>query len=459
MDYKTKSSNKNKLNSKKKEELSRIATKVRNGDSLRDHEHLAQVAANIVAPSEAEPVVFPGLGRRGVSRFRIVQNVTAGTQFGVRASPSLTNPLSITAPAAQAFQARKVAGKGSAEFLDSATALMYMGNQVCDGYTVMSRLAHGYASLPLVSSPAGAVTVRFDTESDLPFHVDLLAWDGAAWVTPVGWTKSPVGGPYPGVSLAVTWAASYTDYRFVVAPQDGNNFDETRCFWVMEGATISCAPAVEDCAMTSFAPEWTALLQASQQISIVAMDVLLTYKGSSLNDNGSVAGAYVEDESIEFSSTMYDTLALRPFDRYEGRLAPKGEEEGGVHIHYVPSDLNQLLLGGLDRDPPYMYAAVKGKTNGESVRIDVSIVVNYYSIDPSYNMQVAPPLSGLVSLFSHLRQTIPVVTSNDGHVKKLAKFVKKKGKTAMDLGRAGYQFSQDHGEDIARLATLMATLL
>jgi hypothetical protein len=452
-------SNKKTAHSRKREELSSIQAKLRSHDSISDYQTLSQTAANLIAPSEAEPIVFPGLGRRGVSKFRIVHNVDAGTQFGLRARPDIDQPLSVTSPVLQPFGDRRVLATSWVKIDDSANVNMDMGGQNCANYTVLARSVGGFQSLPLATAATLNITLKLASLANAPFSVALLAYDGATWVTPTLWADQEIGGAEGPKTITVTWLATYTDYRWVVSQVSGNAVAFSSFIGEFAGTLISCAPIVEDCSMIDLFPQWNALKAASEAMSIVSMDVLVTYQGSSLNDNGAIAGAYVEDETIEFGTNMYDTLALRPFDRYEGRLAPKGGEEGGAHIHYVPSDLAQLLLGnnGL-KELPNMYVAVKGKTGGESVRIDCTIIVNYYSIDPSYNMSISPPISGFVSLLSHLRHEIPMVTSNDGHEKKMKRLLKKGGKF-LDLSRAGFAKANDIAPEVIRLITLISTLV
>ncbi len=439
--------------------LNEIILRNRNA-ARRENDVLGRVAANLIAPGEAEMVVFPGLGRRGVARYRIVRTVSSATSFGVRCRPSTVDPLCLTADAVQPVGLRIVNGSG---LIEAKASRVDMKQHICDDYVVLARTTVAnpdYVALPLTTNVSSNLTIRLSSNSQVPAAIDLLAWDGAAWVTPALWTTQTVGENHPPASTTVTWAVTYTDYRFLVAPvaSGSNNYSGNLC-WQFEG-NCSCAPVLEDCSMTSIPPEWDAVKAVSEEISVVAMSMLITYKGSSLNNTGSIAGAYVEDEELDFDSSMYDTLAERPFDRYEGRLAPAGGEEGGIHIHYVPTDFSQLLLGDTEqKDLPNLYAGITGKTAGEAVRIQVDLTINFYTTDPSYVMQIAPPVDGMLALFSHMRHAVPIVTSNDSHVKKLAKFLKK-GKSMYDLSKDGFdKLTTSYPQEIALLAEMMKLLI
>lgn len=433
----------------------------RNSQSAKQNEVLSQVAANLVAPGLAEPVIFPGLGRRGAARYRVVRTVTTGTSFAVRARPVLIDPVCITSSTIQPFGSHAIPGKGVIKVDGTYVELK---SHECDSYLVLARKngASGVQTptLPLEVSANSTLNWQFQASNSVPAVLGLEAWTGAAWVTPALWANVTVGKTYGAVTALATWITSYKEYRFTLTSLHGDTDYSADLSYEVSGSSVSCAPVLEDCVMEAENPEWEAIKSVSSEINVVAMEMLVTYKGSSLNNTGSIAAAYVEDEDLEFDSNFYETLADRPYDRHEGRLAPAGGEEGGAHLHYVPTDFSLLITGDDDlKDFPSMYAAVTGKTSGEAVRVEVNMIVNFYTTDSSYNMVHTPPVDGLMSMFSYLRMAVPIVSSNDSHLKKLQK-VLRKGKKYYDLSKNGYNSLNDqYGKEIALLSQILKSLM
>ncbi len=140
---------------------------------------------------------------------------------------------------------------------------------------------------------------------------------------------------------------------------------------------------------------------------------------------------------------------------YRGRLASQGETQGGAHWHYIPNDPSQLMLnpdGVTDVTPPSGYVGVAGMDAANGiVRVQMNIVLNFYTTDPSYSMKIQPPFGHFSSLLYVLRSQVPLVSSNDSHVQKALRWAKNASKSAL-------KFGADNQEDLVKLASLLAKL-
>ena len=147
---------------------------------------------------------------------------------------------------------------------------------------------------------------------------------------------------------------------------------------------------------------------------------------------------------------------------YRGRLSSEGETEGGAHWHYVPDDPIQLILqdrrsfAAEMRQQPFGYIGVIGKHAGEVVRVECHFLVNFYSTDPSFAMTIQPAFRDFSSLLFALRTEVPLVSSNDAHLKKLAKLFHNGARKVADFGNSSLRFIGDNEQNIARALALLA---
>jgi len=215
---------------------------------------------------------------------------------------------------------------------------------------------------------------------------------------------------------------------------------------------INCASLPSERNLIDHYPDWSNLLQASSSARVVAMDMLITFEGSDLNNEGSLAIANVDNDLIfNGDSATYETVAAYPFDKYRGRLSKGG------HWHFVPSSFSQLEMYSLEnsfgaRNLPHGVCGITGANASAPIRIEVNIMVNFFSDDPSYSMKISPSIHGFPDLLHLLRKDVPLVSANDSHLQKLAKFAKEKAKQ-------GLTYASENPEQVAKAITMLLALL
>jgi hypothetical protein len=280
---------------------------------------------------------------------------------------------------------------------------------------------------------------------------DVGPWETASAAVPVA--------PGQTVSWSVTWGSSNEYFTFDV--QSANVPIDTPpvsvANWTLvptSPTTVTFNPNVDVFSLIEHHPDWDGLKNAARSMRVVAQDCLVTFEGSTLADNGSIAVCN-SDEPLIFNSSPYNSIASFPFDRYRGRLASKGETEGGGHWHYVPSDARQLLLQDIDESPtnlPTGYFGIAGCDPLQPIKVEMNIVVNFYTLDPSYPMKIRPALDDFIELLYMLRKEVPLCSSNDGHLKKVVNFARKK---VSELLQGGL----DNPQHVAKALSTMLTLL
>lgn len=447
-----------KLSSAKRTELNKVINSVHmSGLSSRN---LEKYAASIVDPGNAEPVLFPSPvpGRAGVARFPLVVEVSDMSDFAIRVSPELHNPLMISHSTGIPETTSPVGG----DFSCSKSRVVSLADEMeaIRGCVISMESVAGRRCLPLSSVAGTTFTVELTLgELTQASRTEFLVYNGFTWV-PL-WTSMSWDTGKTTNSVPLTYLTTYTHFTFsMIAPSQGGvdslgygSLDNTFTLRPTVG-TWTCAAAPAENIFDTFKPEWDALQSASEWMRIVAMDCLVTYQGSTLNNQGGIAVCNAS-ENLPMANNYYDTIARRPFDMYEGRLASEGSTEGGAHWHYVPSSLDYLSPTPDTADTPTDmcgWVAIKGMDSSQPVRIIVHIVVNYFSLDPSYQMSYQPSYAGFSDLIHILRHQVPLVSSNDSHLKKLLKLAKSGAGKATKL-------AIDNPEMILKALTMLASML
>jgi hypothetical protein len=442
-------------------EIQRLANKA----SSDADDNLPRYARALVSPKDGS-VVFPSPtpSRAGSAVFPLVVEVSDATDFGIIVRPDVLAPLQLAVQRNLTEDNSEISGSGS--FI---TGSLTPKTFTCDAPCPASGLTiSGKTALPISSALGGNSSVRFNFISGTVIReVDFrfFTFTSGVWTLQGSWPLTPDS------SAAVTFVmpAGVEFYAVEVAdffdPKNKAMTGEFQYVIRPIGPTVmTCAPPDSVTTITVHRPEWATLLAASQRASVVAADCLVTYEGSSLNNGGSISVCNTDD-ALVVQNSYYETVALRPHDMYRGRLASEGETEGGAHWHYVPDDPLQLILqdevsrSRESRQVPHGYFGVKGKTPGEVVRIECHFMLNFYTLDPAWKMEIQPTFHDFASLIYAVRKAIPLVSSNDSHLKKLAKIMYKAGNRGIDLARAGIQLHDNSGDELAKAVKLMASLL
>lgn len=449
------------LNAKKAKtaQVSKIATSLGH-DIANDSAEL--YAAALISPKDVGPVIFPSVtpSRCGAAMFPLVVEVTVPTDFGIIVQPSLSEPLQITSPTALAETNDSIYGRvqlsgGDVSVLDT--------DQPC---TVQKQSVDGKECLPISASASASISFNIKLLKALKsgsWTFDVYTHDSATglWMSRASVATGsndavPAGplGPFTITSTVDYYSFGYSNFN------GANLMDYEYVITVVGNAT--CAPA--GLGLLTYLPEWSTVLEASQRARVVAMDCLVTYEGSTLNNGGSIAVCNTDDD-LAIRSSFYNTIASRPHDMYRGRLASEGETEGGAHWHYVPDSVDQLILQDRTselsevRQHPYGYFGIQGKTAAEVVRIEIHVMINFYSFDPSFVMSVQPPFTDFTALLYALRKEVSLVSSNDSHMQKLSKFLRSGAKKGLNLSKAGIAFSKNHEKDIGTALSILSTLV
>jgi hypothetical protein len=419
-------------------------------------------AGALVSPKSTGPVIFPSVcpSRCGAALFPLVVEVTTPSEFGIICEPSMEHPLRIAQ------------GTVLTETNDVLTGTFSVAGTVCADLTmqtpctVQAETIGGRVAVPFYSSAGTVLSLYIKLSSQASsgsFELSFSGWNGSAWVelsaVSNDTTASTIAMPAPN------WTSSYTFLTFNAIPTGssaGKPLVTTWIYSMVPQSVGTCAP-IGSFSMDTFVPDWATVLLASQRARVVAMDCLVTYEGSTLNNGGSIAVCNTDDQ-LTIGESFYSTIASRPHDMYRGRLASEGETEGGAHWHFVPDSEEQLImqdvasLGFIQRQNPYGYFGIKGKTANEVVRIEVHIMLNFYSTDPSFVMSIQPPMTQFPALLYALRKGVPLVSSNDSHLSKLSKWFKKGLKKGIDLSKLGLQFAKDHDGEIAKALMILSKL-
>ncbi len=430
-------------------------------------EDLVHYASCMVDPRGSEGAIMPSPTptRAGVAKFPLVFEVTTPTDFGIIVRPDFERPVSVFS--GDAASESNNAAVGSFELTHVANTYPYnlsMG-RLNSGPSNAEQIG-GAPAFPLQSASGCTLTVTFtmNTKTNVGVggsgtqNIRVLAYDGSAWVT-LGTTDSV---PTVGSSVflaGLNWTASFTHITFlnVITTSYLSVYDVEILPTI---GTFTLQPLGNVSSGVVHLPNWASLLQASKRARVVACDCLVTFEGSALANGGSIAVCNTDDDLV-ISSSFYETIAAQPFDMYRGRLASQGETEGGAHWHYIPDTPEQFSLRDLTSEiqlgdqVPEGYFGIKGKAANEVVRVECHFVVNFFSADPSYHMEITPCFSLYPKFLWCMRDLIPLVSSNDSHLKKL----KRLGKAGLRKGVQAAQFAQNHEADIAKALGLMATLL
>lgn len=415
-----------------------------------------RLAATMVDPRSHSPVVFPGpvAQRCGAAKFPLVVNLTGRSDWTIVAQPTLDAPLKVSATAVTLESGTNYYGEA---FTSDSTDLREF--YVQDGCYNLSSIQTGLVALPLTSA-AGAtfqlhVSYEYINEPVTFTFVALIAgvWTDIATSTVLGF------GIAERVLSAIVYpnTATHWTIRFNKNSPAGIGEPTGKFQWRLNhsAGTSTCNGANLESALIEHNPAWEALKQASDSMRIVAMDCLVTYEGSTLDNQGSIAVCN-SDLAMQFTGSTYETVASHPFDKYRGRLAAAGDSPGGGHWHYVPNDVRQLLLAETDDfqpNTPRGIFGIAGMDATQPIRVEVNVIVNFYSDDPSYSMKIRPPLDNFLHLLWEIRKAIPLVSSNDKHL------IIKAAQGARDIVRTGANFARAHPAEMAKLLSLLSMLI
>lgn len=415
--------------------------------------HVQRAMELLVAPGESELVVSPAPApsRAGVARYRQtldfnVESNESRVSYAIHARPDVEAPLMVSKttafePSGDDLFIEAVSEQNKIVSLTAAYLNTTLSSETNDlGVTFIPFNANGNnqtysirASI-IDSNSAGPLVVTFLAVQPSPApaielgSLTLVPWTASSLFTPSG----PYSPDWLGVSVivnqgAATFGTTTSKLSLILQPASGREF----------------SPPFAQNVMDVFQPlDLPKILGSSKRHRVTAMDVLVTYTGADLDNAGVIAVANV-DSSIAADSlpggdcSLYRAITRRPFDMYCGRLASSGQSEGGCHWFYMPDDVARLSMhstqAGYQDDLPVGAIAIEGMKIGGAFKISYNIVIDFYSEDPQHTMLLQPSMALYNQGLAMVRLNIPLVSSNDSHLKKLAKATKRAGSKAADL--------------------------
>jgi len=419
----------------------------------------ANVASHIVDPGHTPASLAPSLcpSRGGAVTFPIVVEVTGLAAFCVIVQPDVSRPLMITH--SSPIPESNVSISGTLDKDYGSSQCVATAERDC---IIESELLGGMHAMPLTSAAGCTLNI---TASILSGDFATYALNLWIYSNPGGWVDTATGGSMVGggefsVGVAIPYGSTATHYAFTLTPvgvtipgfalAPAGVAHATYTIAIGSG-TATCSGAVSENVFDIYAPEWGKILEVADKISIPYMDALVTYQGSTLDNQGAIAVCATSEEVSMTAGSYYTSVASRPFDMYEGRLASAGDSEGGGHWHLLHDNIAAYSLSVSENliTGPRGYFAVKGMDPTQTVRVMVHITLNYYTIDPAFSMKFQPPWGETDLLLYTMRTQVPLVSSNDSHLGKLVRLAKRK---ALEAGK----WAVDNPEKAAAMAMVAA---
>lgn len=390
---------------------------------------------HVVDPGAGRSILAPSLcpSRAGSVSFPLIVDVTGQSDVTIIAQPDISRPLMISHGSIPE-SGNTIGGFGEKDLGSAECVLTAEAECLLEPIELENK--HGQS---LFSAAGGSIQANVAVLSgDVSrYTISLDFFDSATntWVfqgsvaKTVG-TANSILGPF-------AYSATMTAFAFSMVPITGPRSGAASMVFNMVPTvgTFTCANGSVKNAFDVHVPEWSKILEVADKLSIPFMDCLVTYQGSTLNNQGAIAVAGTSEEiSPGDDGTYYQSVASRPFDAYEGRLASQGDTEGGAHWHLIHDDIRAYSLTSASNliTGPRGYFAIKNMDPTQTVRIMVHLTLNYYTIDPAFNMTFQPAWGSTDLLLHVLRTQVPLVSSNDGHLEKLFRLAKRK---AVQAGR------------------------
>jgi len=383
-------------------------------------------------------------------------------QFYGEVQPNIDNTLLLTTPAA-AWEAANTLGF-SGDCWGSATsngAYMQGGysysnsspNIMVAGQALESGALSGHMGFPLINTNANAETGNLNitpmTPIDEPIQCIVMAYTTAG-----GWTQISSGElSANGLVLGPAFPSNMLAWSLFFQTIENGDAEYLRVSFTYFGRTSGTGTHRFAQVPKNVTATQTTLLKAVTSVQysrITALDVLGTFQGSDMTNGGSVASARVPKFWGSSSSNAYNEMLVIPYDTYDGEL------KHGWHTHWVPQCLDDIspTIEIEQFDEFGSSKLVFGgtiNTAGQSVRVRASIVVEFYTTDPSYGpMTYTPPPHHMADALYYVCTQIPACTSNKSHI------VKKLGALGSGYLAQALHYLQNHPELISQIGNMIA---
>lgn len=415
--------------------------------------YFKMLGAHMADPGCGTSPVFPSLtpGLAGSVTYPIIKELSGSDSYLIRVKPDFVTPLSTTATSSATAVGQLY---GDWDILDSNSEIANIKGACMTYSTIYGQGVNAKVALPIKVLTGSNVNVTLNNfaflDGTVAVDIAFWSWDGATWST-VSTFQGLTENSQQTLSFAIP--AGCLGFRFEVVGARGFNAQGfgyyTYEIMASGPTTFECFTGAENELIPSL-PQWEDVLENSDYASIPAMDCLVTFQGTTLKNNGSIVSVNLRQD-VPMEGNYYDTLAKKKYDKYEGRLASEGSTEGGTHWHLQHHNIAEYELRKpfeVGQSAPIGYIAIKGADPTQPIKVHVNITVNFRTDNPSFSMVKQPYWADFPLLLYVMRDKVPLVSSNDSHLKKVMGMVKDAGKTAA-------RFALENPEKLAQLLALV----
>jgi len=297
-------------------------------------------------------------------------------------------------------------------------------------------------------------TVKLDTPIVEPIQVELdTTTDGQVWVSNA---SVVIGSRSEGILSFVPPNTTIAIRVTLTAIQNGNAelIEGFIRIQPKSGGVVSSRLGRVPMQCDQFELDNVSGIAGLQQFRVIAQDVLGTCQASSTTNGGRVAAARVPRFWTPSADVLaFNDIAKLSYDKYDGPFMD------GFHVHWLPASLSALdtVSNGAGNDgfgPVKIVFAGSKDTASSALRVKVSTIVEFFSIDPTYgHMPFTLPFGYTSEVLYILATSIPAATSNKEHI------VSKMGALLRAHAPKAINWVLENPEKIAQFTALIAALL
>lgn len=165
---------------------------------------------------------------------------------------------------------------------------------------------------------------------------------------------------------------------------------------------------------------------------VVSQSMLCSYEGSTLNDAGLISTAYLNPDYwpgqyAKNPNSFYYYLASLNHDNYDGPL------RHGSYCWWSPQDTRDMEASNVvnvNWNKPFMAAAWVAGYAGETVRVRITTVYQYFSENNMFSYSLGGCMKETTPQFLYTLGNVPHCSANGTHLELIKKWMKKVGTMA-----------------------------
>lgn len=286
-----------------------------------------------------------------------------------------------------------------------------------------------------------AIMVNFDAGDAINVNVSKAAWgEWDVFFYETGTSSWANMGSINVEHGTQTFTAVNAGSAIALGPHAVDSYMPGGIVWYVVNTT---GPFTFSTPSTHF-PISLALPSNTERFRVTALAAKVTFFGSDIYNQGGLTGArtgpgWTPYTGADGISGGWDTVASLPCLNYDGRTAE------GLHGFWIPSDLKEYDFrpyGGLatSHDLSRLWFVTRGLAAEASLRVELDVVVEFYSPSPIYNHDPVPYLSDKYGEILFYLGCANPVGDNPGHLARLGKIAKGVGKAAVTAGEVAAAF-------------------